>query len=374
MTILAIDISHYQGTPNFAAVHGANVGLVFLKATEGTSYTDPTFAANRASARAAGLTTGFYHFARAGDAVAEANHFCNVVGHLDHGDILALDWEVPSSNPPAWSLSFLKQVEARFGVKPLIYMNQSTANGYNWNSVVSNDNGLWLAKYDFDPNAVPTTKYWSTVAVKQYSDRGTVAGVAGQLDLDVFEGDAAQLAKYGFGGGSPTPVPAPPVPPAPPTPPPGRVQIATYTVRAGDNLTDIAKRFPEADVTAGSIAADNGITDPNHIQVGQVLRILSGHAPAPTPVPAPVVNGEGSSLPTMAYGQTSAHIKNLQAFLNRYNWVPALPLIQTTGYFGDLTAHVLHLAGQQLGVQGDADGRNFGPHFKDAFWHIGFRG
>jgi hypothetical protein len=76
----------------------------------------------------------------------------------------------------------------------------------------------------------------------------------------------------------------------------------------------------------------------------------------------------------MSFGETSNHVVDLQKFLNAYNWRPALPLLPCTGYFGPSTAAVLHHAGLQLGVQGDADGHNFGPHFKAAFWRIGFRG
>lgn len=169
----------------------------------------------------------------------------------------------------------------------------------------------------------------------------------------------SEVSKYM--GGTPAPAPHPA-----PTPAPGRVQIASYIVKAGDNLTLIASHFPEADVTADTIAADNHLANPNDIQVGQVLRILSAQAPKPAPAPA-------VDLPTMAYGEHSENVRKLQAFLNRYNWRPVLPLLPTTGYYGPSTAAVLHRAGQQLHVQGDSDGKNFGPHFQAAFAKIGFR-
>jgi lysozyme len=85
MTLRAIDISHYQGTPDFNAVKAAGIALVFVKATQGTTYIDPTFAINRDHARSAGLTVGFYHFANATDPIAEANFFANNVGQLQKG-------------------------------------------------------------------------------------------------------------------------------------------------------------------------------------------------------------------------------------------------------------------------------------------------
>lgn len=55
--------------------------------------------------------------------------------------------------------------------------------------------------------------------------------------------------------------------------PSGRHQIDTYTVQPGDNLTAIAKRYPQGDVTAETIAADNGIADANRINAGWTLAI-----------------------------------------------------------------------------------------------------
>jgi hypothetical protein len=44
-----------------------------------------------------------------------------------------------------------------------------------------------------------------------------------------------------------------------------------------------------------------------------------------------------------------------------------------TGNYLDQTAAVVHAAGRQMGVAGDADGRNVGPGFKRALWARGAR-
>jgi LysM repeat protein len=82
---------------------------------------------------------------------------------------------------------------------------------------------------------------------------------------------------------APTPTPAPTSTPAP-TP-----AQETYVVQAGDNLFRIAIRFG---TTYQILAAENGITNPRLIYVGQSLRIparTGGTAPAPTNTAAPVV-------------------------------------------------------------------------------------
>lgn len=71
-----------------------------------------------------------------------------------------------------------------------------------------------------------------------------------------------------------TQVPATPVhTPAPAPKPPAHGIVGTYTVHQGDNLTSIAHRYPQAWITAGSIAAVNHLSNPNLIYPGQVLKI-----------------------------------------------------------------------------------------------------
>lgn len=66
--------------------------------------------------------------------------------------------------------------------------------------------------------------------------------------------------------------------PSVPTPQqPAQNASGTYTVVAGDTLSGIAARYG---TTVAALASINGISNPNLINVGQVLR-LSGSAPAP---------------------------------------------------------------------------------------------
>lgn len=207
------DISHHQGVPAFGSLRAAGWSFVFLKATEGTGFVDPQLASNRANARAAGLIPGLYHFARATDPVAEANFFLRTVGQLSGGELLALDWEVSTGNPVSWCKTFLDVVHASTGVAPVLYVNKYTMNSFNWGGIAQTY-GLWLADYDGSTASVPI-KDWPVLAFKQYTDTGNVPGISGEVDLDVFFGDAAALARYGSAGAVPTPPPPPPAPPAP---------------------------------------------------------------------------------------------------------------------------------------------------------------
>lgn len=87
--INGVDVSAYQ--PNTYSVAGLD--FVFVKATEGLTYTNPRMAAQVKRARDAGLVVGFYHYPHmANDPVAEANYFLNKAPIQD-GDIIVFDWE-----------------------------------------------------------------------------------------------------------------------------------------------------------------------------------------------------------------------------------------------------------------------------------------
>lgn len=64
-----------------------------------------------------------------------------------------------------------------------------------------------------------------------------------------------------------TPAPAPTTPT--PTPAPAATP-ETYTVKEGDSLSSIANGFG---LTSKQVADYNGITDPNSLQIGQVIKI-----------------------------------------------------------------------------------------------------
>ncbi len=74
------DVSHYQTGVQWATVKSGGAAFAFTKATEGSTYTDPTFAANWKAMQAAGLVRGAYHFGHTNaDAVQQATRFVQTV-------------------------------------------------------------------------------------------------------------------------------------------------------------------------------------------------------------------------------------------------------------------------------------------------------
>ena len=64
-TVPGIDVSYWNAGIHWPKVRATGQRFVFIKSTEGDSYSDPTFDDNWLGAKSAGLLRGAYHFFRA---------------------------------------------------------------------------------------------------------------------------------------------------------------------------------------------------------------------------------------------------------------------------------------------------------------------
>ena len=279
MSLKGIDISNHQRGLDLSKI---DCDFVIIKATEGKSYVDPSCDNFFQKALSLGKKLGVYHFANNSDNTAqqEADWFIqNTRGYIGKA-IPVLDWEDNITDNVPWALEWLQRVEEAYGCKPIIYMSESVVNRHDWSSVANANYGIWVAKYrdnlpdyNYDMSKagnMPSIKYWSTMALWQWTSTGRLNGWNGNLDLDVFYGDATAWDKY-LGSGSGVVTPSNPKPSAPVEQPSKSYQ--TYTVQSGDTLSGIAAKFG---TTYQKIAADNGIANPNIIHPGQVLKIYGG--------------------------------------------------------------------------------------------------
>ena len=318
-----VDVSHHQrGINGF----GSDVDFVIVKATEGIGYVDDQCDRLYQLAKSAGKKLGVYHFARpdlGNSGRGEADFFVdNIQGYIREA-ILILDWE-PSGGQignVGWAKEFLDRVQERTGIKPVIYMSASPMNSYNWGPVAQADYGLWVANYGTN-NGQPQegvfnrypVKYWSFWALWQYTSVGRISGYDGNVDMNFFSGDQTAWDKYAQSTAAPTPAPEPA--PAPEDPYDiskltneqiadiilgdynsygddddrrralgdryqavqdiinerlyGKPSAEYYTVKKGDNLTKIAKKYG---TTVNQLVAWNNIANPNLIYPGQKLRV-----------------------------------------------------------------------------------------------------
>lgn len=188
MTVSGIDISHYQGHVDWPAVP-STVAFAILKATQGARGVDPTFAANRFGAVKAGKRVGGYHFAGNDDPVVEADHFLATVGHVNAGDLPPVyDCEQGAGNLVDQALAWLQQVEHHTGRIPFLYSYKPFIQAHLSGDKRLARYPLYIAAYGSVP---PHVDGWPTWTIWQRTSSGTVPGIAGRVDMDVFNGDQA---------------------------------------------------------------------------------------------------------------------------------------------------------------------------------------
>lgn len=213
----ALDISRWQGVIDWNAVKSSGYEIAVIKISGGDDglYYDQRASANYYGAQAAGLSLAGYHFAGGTNPTQEAEYFVKGMRPFAENDVFVLDWEVQHTDPVGWCNTFVNHVHDLTGCWPLIYMNASTANSYDWTPVFQNC-GLWVAAWNNDPDGAAVTPH--TYVMHQYTSDGSVAGIAGRVDLDAWYGTIDQFKQYGYH--APVAPPAPPAQPHPaPTPP-----------------------------------------------------------------------------------------------------------------------------------------------------------
>lgn len=185
-----IDVSKFQGAPNFATVRGAGYRFVWVKATEGQDFTDPAFWRNAKAARDAGLKVGAYHFlrpraGRSGAVEARWFHEHLVLAHLGKGDLRpVLDVETTALGPTntrRYVREALNELRRLTGIRPLFYTYPSFLEG-EWPTDLAVIADLWIAHYQVAKPTLP--KPWAQYVAWQFSSDGSVPGIAGRCDLN----------------------------------------------------------------------------------------------------------------------------------------------------------------------------------------------
>lgn len=194
-----VDISHHNAIVDFPLLKEAGVLGVILKATEGVTYRDKTFRRRYDGARAAGLLTGAYHFARPGDGAVQANYLLSV--GLDAATLLALDWENGAHGhmSPDECARFVERLAEQTGRLPLLYSGNVAKEEFAAGRLpdVLASCPLWVCHYGVAEPKI--AKAWKTWSLWQHTDKGTVPGLGGHADLSHWNGDEAALRRLWVG-------------------------------------------------------------------------------------------------------------------------------------------------------------------------------
>lgn len=192
-----IDISHYQGRINWGQLAQTHAGdfpirFIFMKATEGGDHRDDTFRQHFDSAYKYNFIRGAYHFFRPHtDARKQADFFIRNVKLLpgDLPPVLDVEDRGKRSKEELQKAvkTWLDNVEAHYGVKPILYTSYKFKVRYLDNPVFD-VYPYWIAHYYVD-----SVRYKGRWHFWQHTDVGTVPGVEEEVDLDVFNGTLEQL-------------------------------------------------------------------------------------------------------------------------------------------------------------------------------------
>lgn len=203
MITFGLDISHHQDIAlNLAQCRRDGCEFVFLKATEGATFTDSEFAANLAEARAAGMLVAAYVYQRAG--VTAAAHVERVKAVVPRDVPVIPDVEAGSGSL-ALTRDLVNGLRAAGYRVPLLYLPLWYWRDHLGSPSLGGLPPLWSSRYP--DNVVGTiaeewadvpAHYWNgygglPVAVLQFTSSSRIAGHQ-PLDANAFRGTRAELA------------------------------------------------------------------------------------------------------------------------------------------------------------------------------------
>ena len=260
-----IDVSGWQGNIDYSEVASSGIEIVYMKASEGTSFVDPYFNQNYTNAKANGLKVGFYHYLTArsnSEAVAQANFFVSTISGMIPDCRLAMDFEsfgsLSTEEINEIGLTFMQTVESLSGKEMVIYSDTSNASNIFGGGLTNYP--LWVAQYEVEE---PTPNgNWDSWVGWQYIDAGEISGINGYVDRDRFT-DGILLNEN-----SEVPLPDN-------TNKPSAGGTTTITIQRGQTLSGIALEY---NTTVQILVELNNIANPNLIYAGSTLIVPSGES------------------------------------------------------------------------------------------------
>ncbi|MBR5502477.1 MAG: hypothetical protein IKV55_05540 [Oscillospiraceae bacterium] len=197
MSAMGIDVSTWNANIDWKAVKNAGVEFVIIRCgfrgyTAGGLVEDSKFRTNIAGASAAGLKIGVYFFTQAineREAVEEASMCLQLVSGYklaypifmdmeDAGSSVARANKLSNSQRTAIITAFCDTVRAA-GYRAGLYANKYYLTSKINTSQLSSNYVIWLAHY------TAVTDYKGRYEMWQYSESGSVAGIKGNVDLNV---------------------------------------------------------------------------------------------------------------------------------------------------------------------------------------------
>ena len=217
-TVQGIDVSSGQH-PNGAAIDWSEIAsdgykFAFIKATEGSYYVNPYYAADSAGAQTAGLFVAPYAFAipNYSSGALQADYAVNSSGWAQDGRMLPLILDVEydpyagQDGTPAgswcyglsaaqlvsWITAFVTEAERRTGQPPVIYTPADWWNKCTDKSTKFTADPLWIESQGTASATTPTN--WSNWTYWQYTAAATPTGIPVGSNGKIVPTDASWLS------------------------------------------------------------------------------------------------------------------------------------------------------------------------------------
>jgi len=195
--ITGIDISKHTGKVEFNLLKKQGIDFIYVKATEGKTFTDVNFKKNFQGAKSVKIPVGVYHFYRFNRTGAEqAEHFLSSVRFLPCELPPVVDVEewgnVKTDKPVKQIVSelkdFIRDVEETTCKKVMIYTNENGYDKYVAGNFPYND--IWICSFNNKPMIETRWTMW------QHSHKGEFRGIEKKVDVNTFNGNGKKWAEY----------------------------------------------------------------------------------------------------------------------------------------------------------------------------------
>lgn len=195
MELKGIDVSSWQGKPDWPKVSNSGVKFAILRIHQ-KSGTDASFEHNYKGCKSNGILIGGYKYSYAltpAQAIDEAENLISVLGGrgLDFPVFYDLEWSQQRSLGKQAieniAVAFLTRIK-KAGYKVGIYCNLDWYNNVLTDALKQYD--CWIARYPASDNGSVQERLRPNAGVGwQYSSKGKVPGISGNVDMDVFYKD-----------------------------------------------------------------------------------------------------------------------------------------------------------------------------------------
>lgn len=210
MSILGIDVSHFNGRVNWKEVRESGVKFAFIKATEGAFFSDNYYERNFEEALCNNINVAPYHFVSPrSNAVSQAEFFCKKL--LKNPDdmlltpVLDIEWDfkkgidqwlnINNRERIDFIFAIITFIEDKIGRKPTIYTSKSF-----WDEKIHltdkhniSNYPLWINDYHKDIIEPNLPRDWNKWTFWQFTEQFEIKGK--KFDTSRYNKDSGNFSK-----------------------------------------------------------------------------------------------------------------------------------------------------------------------------------